>query len=64
MGARLSRSDHYLARARNAEIRRDVTKDIVAKTSWDRMVVDYLYLADMARRRDLELFAGLRGARR
>jgi hypothetical protein len=42
----------YLRKAKEAEIQQGRASDLAVKISWERVVVGYLELADLAKRRD------------
>lgn len=48
----LSSREEYLRKAKEAEMQQQRTKNVAAKESWERVIVGYLELADMAERRD------------
>ena len=44
--------EEYLCKAKEAETRQRQAKDATVKESWERIIVGYLELADIAERRD------------
>lgn len=50
--ARSSQHDEYLRRAKEAEKLQNQAKDLQVKEAWERIIVGYLELAEMAERRD------------
>ena len=47
-----SAREEYLHKAEEAERKKQETKDPATKSAWERVVVGYLELAELARRRD------------
>jgi hypothetical protein len=61
----LGSREEYLHKAKEAEMQQQRAKSLLVKSAWERIVIGYLELADMARRRDdygLALFSRLDGA--
>ena len=48
----LGSQEEYLRRAREAETAQARAKSVFVKASWERVIVGYLELADIAKRRD------------
>lgn len=48
----LNSRDEYLRKAKEAEIQQQRARSAAVKESWERVIVGYLELADMAERRD------------
>lgn len=47
-----SKREEYLRKAQEAEEQKKCAAELVAKEAWERIVVGYLELAEVARRRD------------
>ena len=50
-------SEKYMRRAEAAEKKVREAKDLVAKEAWERIVIGYLELAQVARRQERAIFA-------